>query len=491
MTGQILRRLTGVAAATVVVACEQSPTPPPPTQPAQLHLTALVSASSVTSIVVTVSAADISPSLVFNFPVSNGLATGTMTVPVGSDRHFHISAFDAAGVETQQADTTITVQSGANAPLAVTLTPLTGSQPIVVTISGLRIVVQPADTSVSVGGSASFRAQAFDATGSDITSRVTFTWASSNPSIASVDSHGMVTAHLVGAVSIVAVAGGVAGVATLTDVAESPVLRNVIIYTTEEFGFPEIAIVHPDGSGRQRLTTDQFAYAAPVISPDGRRIAFASAGDGTWAIYLMNADGSGRSKLVGQSNLDGAPAWSPDGHSIAFRRENEGPYGPFGRIFLVNVDGTGLRQLTPDSPDYTFDEGPTWSPDGTKIAFTRNGVLHVINADGSGFMALPTARELAGYPAWSPDGAHIAYAGQSGSWGIYIANPDGSNLIRLTTDSAQKGMPRWSPDGQELVFVRVVNGISQLFRIRSDGTSEVKLSAAAVHEGWPSWSPLP
>src|SRR6266487_473840 len=216
MTRRILRRLTGVAAATVVVACEKSPTPPPPTQPAQLHLTALVSASSVTSIVVTVSAADISPSLVFNFPVANGVAAGTMTVPVGSDRHFRIAAFDAAAVETQQADTTITVQSGSNPPLAVTLTPLTGSQPIVVTISGLRIAVQPADTTMFVGSSASFRAQAFDGSGSDITSQVTFAWASSNPSIASVDSHGVVTAHLAGLVSIVAVAGGVAGVATLT-----------------------------------------------------------------------------------------------------------------------------------------------------------------------------------------------------------------------------------------------------------------------------------
>src|SRR6266581_831662 len=216
MTRRILRRLTGVAAATVVVACEKSPTPPPPTQPAQLHLTALVSASSVTSIVVTVSAADISPSLVFNFPVANGVAAGTMTVPVGSDRHFRIAAFDAGGIETQQADTTITVESGSNPPLAVTLTPLTGSQPIVVTIASLRIAVGPADTTILVGASASFRAQAFDGTGSDITGQVTFAWASSNPSIASVDSQGVVTAHLSGTVSIVAVARGVAGVATLT-----------------------------------------------------------------------------------------------------------------------------------------------------------------------------------------------------------------------------------------------------------------------------------
>src|SRR6266566_5781962 len=227
MTRRILRRLTGVAAAAVVVACEKSPTPPPPTQPAQLHLTALVSASSVTSIVVTVGAADISPSLVYKFPVANGVATGTLTVPAGSDRQFRISAFDVAGVETHRADTTITVESGSNPPLAVTLTPLTGSQPIVVTISGLRIAVQPADTTMFVGSSASFRAQAFDGSGSDITSQVTFAWASSNPSIASVDSHGVVTAHLAGLVSIVAVAGGVAGVATLTDVAAPPVLAAV------------------------------------------------------------------------------------------------------------------------------------------------------------------------------------------------------------------------------------------------------------------------
>jgi len=224
MTRRILRRLTAVAAAAVVVACEKSPTPPPPTQPAQLHLTALVSASSVTSIVVTVGAADISPSLVYNFPVANGVATGTLTVPAGSDRQFRISAFDVAGVETHRADTTITVQSGSNPPLAVTLTPLTGSQPIVVTISGLRIEVQPTDTSMAVGTSAQFRARALNEQGTDITGQVAFVWASTNPSIASVDSQGVVTAHLVGTVSVVAVARGVAGVATLTAVASSAVL---------------------------------------------------------------------------------------------------------------------------------------------------------------------------------------------------------------------------------------------------------------------------
>jgi len=215
MTGRMLRRLTGVAITTLVAACETGPTPPPAPASAQLHLTALVSAP-VTSIVVTVSAADISPSLVFNFPVSNGVATGTITMPVGSDRHLRISAFDAAGAETHRADTTITVQSGSNPPLGVTLTPLTGEQPIIVTISGLRVEVQPTDTSMLVDTTAQFRARAFSESGADITSQVSFTWASTNPSIASVDSRGVVTARVAGHVSIVAVAGGAAGAGTLT-----------------------------------------------------------------------------------------------------------------------------------------------------------------------------------------------------------------------------------------------------------------------------------
>src|SRR6266705_6462443 len=59
---------------------------------------------------------------------------------------------------------------------------------------------------------------------------------------------------------------------TATGQAEA-VLRNVIIYTTEGFGLPDVAIVRPDGSCRRRLTTGDAAYAAPAISPDGRRIA--------------------------------------------------------------------------------------------------------------------------------------------------------------------------------------------------------------------------
>ena len=273
---------------------------------------------------------------------------------------------------------------------------------------------------------------------------------------------------------------------TATGQAEA-VLRNVIIYTTEGFGLPDVAIVRPDGSCRRRLTTGDAAYAAPAISPDGRRIAVARNTSAWNAIWLINADGSGLTSLVGHSDFDGSPAWSPDGRMIAFRSENPGPYGPFGRIYAVNLDGTGLQQLSPDTPTYTYDDGPTWSPDGTRIAFSRSGALQVINADGSGLTALSLGGQ---YPAWSPDGTHIAYGTSGGSWAIFVANADGSNPVALTTDAAQKGQPRWSPDGQSLVFYRYLSA-SQLFTIHADGSGERKLSAAVVNEGWPNWSPLP
>jgi Tol biopolymer transport system component len=352
----------------------------------------------------------------------------------------------------------------------------------------LTIAIDPPSATLAPSQAQQFTATVYTPGGPTI-ARAEATWSSTDQSVASVTSSGLVTALHDGVTYIGAAFGP--GRDSARVVVESRFLRNVIIYTTEEFGLPEIAIVHPDGSGRQRLTTDQAAYASPTISPDGRRIAVASHRGATWEIDLMNADASGVSVLVARSSFDGSPAWSPNGAQIAFRSVNVGPFGQFGRIFVINVDGTGLRQLSPDTPNYTYDDGPTWSPNGSRIVFTRNGVLQVINADGTGLAALPTGPGLAGYPAWSPDGTHIAYAAQDQNADLFIVNADGSNPVNLTPGLQQAQFPRWSPDGRRLVFARAINQVFQLFLIGADGTGEVKLSSTAASEGTPSWSPVP
>ena len=228
-------------------------------------------------------------------------------------------------------------------------------------------------------------------------------WSADNEAVARVSQSGVVTATGDGTVQVRATVAGVSGAAA---VVVQNVLRDVIIYLTGEFGQPdEISIVSPDGTARRRLTIDQLGYATLAISPNGRRIAFARLVNGAWGLFLMNADGGAASLLI-QREFAGSPAWSPDGSQIAFRSDNDSPVGTYSRIFVINVDGTGLHQVPPDS-SHSGDDGPAWSPDGTRIAFTRGGKLQVVNADGTGLTPLPND-EGATSPAWSPDGTRLA-----------------------------------------------------------------------------------
>jgi Tol biopolymer transport system component len=281
------------------------------------------------------------------------------------------------------------------------------------------------------------------------------------------------------------------GTTTRVDVRASctPHLSNVIIFTTMEFGFAEVMVMRPDGSRRERLTTDQAVYAAPVVSPDGQSIAVASFRGGSWnGIYLLDRFGKGRTTLVSHSTFDGSPAWSPDGTKLAFRSELPGPFGDYGRIFVVNRDGTGLRQLTPEvaaGEGYQYDDSPSWSPDGTRVVFDRTGMLSLINADGTGLISTGVLGED---PEWSPDGTQIAYASISGTDGLFAMDMSFSSH-RLTAAGNQDRMPGWSRDGHQLVFQRNDGGaVLQIYRVNADGSGETKLSTVATHESWPSWS---
>jgi TolB protein len=280
------------------------------------------------------------------------------------------------------------------------------------------------------------------------------------------------------------------GKTTRVDVAVSctPYLRNTIIYTSEEFGFGEVMVIRPDGSRRERLTTDQGVYAGPVVSPDGQTIAVASRIGGAWnGIYLLNRFGKGLTKLVGRSNFDGSIAWSPDGTKIAFRSHLTGPAGDYGRIFVVNRDGTGLRQVTPEvgPGEYKYDDGPSWSPDGTRLVFSRDGVLSLINADGTGLVSTGVSGSD---PAWSPDGTQIAFSSvNGGNDGIWVMDMSFTPR-RLTTPVQADQWPRWSPDGLQLVFQRVESNVFHLYRMAADGSGATRLSNIPQHETGPNWS---
>jgi TolB protein len=145
--------------------------------------------------------------------------------------------------------------------------------------------------------------------------------------------------------------------------------------------------IKSDGSGLQQLTHDANFNARPAWSPDGTDIAYMSGPpkeEGRKAdILIMQADGSNPRKLTngGANEVNGDPAWSPDGKEVAFCSNRTGSY----ELYVVNPDGTNLRQITHDTPDGV--RLPSWAPDGRQIVFSaasgKAWPLRIVNSDGT------------------------------------------------------------------------------------------------------------
>jgi hypothetical protein len=173
-----------------------------------------VSAAGVATLVAEVTASDIPTALVFNIPIVAGVASGTITIPAGSSRTVTLRAYDAGGILTHDGSATLNIQSGSNATVAIILTPLTGSQAIVVTLGSFTISVTPPSPTVGIGGTAQLAASITDWNGNPTNDAVS--WATQNPGIATVDANGLVTGAGVGSTKIAATFHGATGTATVT-----------------------------------------------------------------------------------------------------------------------------------------------------------------------------------------------------------------------------------------------------------------------------------
>jgi Tol biopolymer transport system component len=268
--------------------------------------------------------------------------------------------------------------------------------------------------------------------------------------------------------------------------------------------------------------------AASRVTATGLTLA---AGDGLIAfvhgclgsqLYTMNPDGSSVTLVTpcdhsGPAVNDFHPEVSPDGTKIAFHRRTWYPVvGETTDVYVMNVDGTGVTNLT--NLSNFQDEEPTWSPDGSQIAFrsNRNGTFQIfrMNVDGSGVTQVTTETGGSGArePTWSPDGDAIAYTTDSRGWGWALCVEDlsggsstqavGTTTCATPPDSFFTDIPAasdvynpdWGPDGR-IVFTLYWGDCSSCFNydlaiVDADFSDFVMITNdVGVHPHHPSWSP--
>ncbi len=185
----------------------------------------------------------------------------------------------------------------------------------------------------------------------------------------------------------------------------------------------DLYVVDPETGEATQLLSGPGSQQDAEVSPDGRRVVYESGAPGVPPqIFVLEAGGAER-KLTQMKRGASDPTWSPDGTQIAFAgtRPGDGDPRPDADIFVMNADGSRIRRLagTPRP-----DGNPDWSPDGSLIAFHEHHVHDLWQPAGFVWVASVSTRALtrvtggrdwsAGDPAWSPDGRWIAYSGFGG-----------------------------------------------------------------------------
>lgn len=483
----ILRSRQRVRAATLgfllallasVPGCGDSPVEPPPATTAVLRVEALLGTQAVDRVVVEVTAADITTPLVFNLTVSNGTASGTITVPTGSDRIITVRAYDAGAIETHRGAKTVDVVAGVNPTISIRIDPLQGDQPINVTIGTFIVTVTPTTATIDVGGTVQLSATVVDTTGQTVV--VTVLWATLNPAIATVSASGLVTGETAGTVDVVATYAGVGAAATIT----VQVGEGLIVFDYYNGTNRDIYRIDPDGTGLTQLTNFVGGNAHtsneyPSVSSDRAKIVFTR----EWNIWTMKSDGSNQTQLtfVAPNTLPQVSSqWSFDGTKIVWESQFACCVIANREIHTMNADGSSNVRLTNNA---IWDGWPSWSPDGAWIVYSSGepGDIYRMDASGGNVTRLTNNAAWDDRAIYSPDGTKIVFCtDRDGPWEVYVMQADGTQQTRLTVSPAGGSRyPNWSPDGQRIVFASDRAGTWDLYLMNADGSGVTQLTTLA------------
>lgn len=236
----------------------------------------------------------------------------------------------------------------------------------------------------------------------------------------------------------------------------------------------------------------------PSFSADGRFVAFAGNYEaGTPLpmgrhIYVVNVDGTGLRQLTSGASFDENPSFSPDGRKVVFDRHSSAGKA---HVFVINVDGSGLRQLTNGNFN---DSEPVYMPSSKRIVFVSDRD-HDVRTDRSDIFAMAPSgvnqRVLIDGPRnedepdTAPNGKSIVFvSNRAPGINIFVASANGRHIHQLTHNKRDcfsgncNLSPAWAPDGGHIAFLTVGRFSSDLEVMRADGSGEKEFSNGSTEE---------
>jgi hypothetical protein len=226
--------------------------------------------------------------------------------------------------------------------------------------------------------------------------------------------------------------------------------------------------------------------AEPTPEPIPCTIAFVTDRDGNREIYSMDSEGANLANLTNAGSDEFDPVWSPDGKQIAFVSNRPTDTGGGQFVYVMNVDGSDVRQLTSDSSS----QYPDWSDDGKVIVYSANADIYLIKADGSApSVNLTNSPEEDTQPVISGDGRQIAWlSGTLDHWNLFVMNTDGNNIQQLT-DNGKVTDVAWAVDGRLFTHYEEPTGLCFNCVMNADGSNVIDAGGkGSIQEYLPYWT---
>jgi Tol biopolymer transport system component/serine/threonine protein kinase len=249
----------------------------------------------------------------------------------------------------------------------------------------------------------------------------------------------------------------------------SPDGRSIAFIRAISGGVDDIFIAPTNGVGEvRRITSDRRYIIGLAWAPDGKSLVFSTNRLGSHTLWRVSSDGGPIERVQGTAENVSDPVISRDGRKLAYSQ-----FYVDTNIWRMDLE-TGKQNQFITSTQY--DSSPAYSPDGNRVAFrsSRSGQPEIWIADTSrpAMARQMTRMEAArpGFPRWSPDGTRIAFnARPDGPADIYVADVSTGQAKRLTNEAAEDIFPNWSPDGKWLYFASNRGGSSEIWKIPAEG----------------------